>query len=641
MPDNSETTSPESIFQRIVDNTPMGIHTYRLADDDRLVFTGANPAADTILGVRHTQFIGKTLEAAFPNLVQTEIPTAYREVIRKGTNYHTEQIDYADHQIRGAFTVHAFKTSEDTMAVMFSDATLRKKTEAALKESESRFKALFEFAPDAHYLTDLEGRFIDGNKAAEDMIGYTKKELVGSSFLELSILPDEEIPKAARLLAKNIDGFSSGPEELVLIRKDGSRVYTEIMSLPIDIHEEKAILGIARNISDRKHAELEHQHLQTRMQLVQKMEALGSLAGGIAHDFNNILAAIMGYSEIALADAPAASPIRDNMEKVLQASHRASDLVKQILAFSRQSDIEPRPVKVRLIIKEVLSLLRPTLPATIDIQQEATTDATVIADPTHIHQVLMNLCANAAHAMSDTGGVLTIALSDRTISTADTAHLSDLKAGPYLCLSIADTGHGIPADVIDRIFDPFFTTKKKGEGTGMGLSVVHGIVKSHNGTITVQSTPGGGTRFDIFLPVIDTDAREAPAAQSHLPGGSESILFVDDEPFQVDLGTKILSRLGYRVTARTDPQEALTVFQHNPDAVDLVISDMTMPGMTGDMLAARLIEIRPDLPIIICTGYSEHMSEEKAAAMGIRGFAMKPLVMKGFAELVRKVLDGG
>ncbi|MFH1980381.1 MAG: PAS domain S-box protein [Pseudomonadota bacterium] len=629
----------EERFRRIVDNSPMGIHTYRLDGAGRLIFTGANPAADSILGVDHNQFTGKTIETAFPNLIETEIPQRYRDVIRKGSPWKTEQTDYADHQIQGAFVIYAFKTGPDAMAVMFRDITGRKQTEAALKESESRFKALFEFAPDAYYLSNLEGRFLDGNKASEQLIGYSKEELIGSSFLELSILPMEEVPKAAALLKKNINGEPAGPEEIKLIRKDGTHVFAEIISLPIDIHGEKTILGIARNISDRKQAELEQLHFQTRMQLVQKMEALGSLAGGIAHDFNNILAAIMGYSEIALADAPAGSPIRANMEKVLQAGTRASDLVKQILAFSRQSDIEPRPVKVRLIIKEVLTLLRPTLPATIEIRQDATTDATVMADPTQIHQVLMNLCANAAHAMAEAGGMLGIALSERQVGAADVAHIADLKPGRHLCLSVSDTGHGIAPEALDRIFDPFFTTKKKGEGTGMGLSVVHGIVKSHHGAITVHSTPGVGTRFDILLPIIDSGAPDAVITPAPLPGGTESILFVDDEPFQVDIGAQILSRLGYRVTARTDPREALTVFRHNPAAIDLVISDMTMPGMTGDVLARELIAIRPDIPIIICTGYSERISEETATTMGIRGFAMKPVVMKNVAELVRKVLD--
>ena len=630
----------EERFRNIFENTPMGIHTYRLGAEDRLVLTGANPAADRILGVDHRQFIGKTIESAFPELADTEIPKRYRDVIRSGERWHTEHIDYADHQINGAFIVYAFQTGNNTMAAMFRDITGRKKTEAALKESEFRFKALFEFAPDAYYLSDLEGRFIDGNRAAEKLIGHSKEDLVGNSFLDLGILPANELEKASLLLAQNLEGMATGPNELELVRADGSRIFTEIITLPVDLHGERTVLGIARDISERKKAEKDQQYFQTRMQLVQKMEALGALAGGIAHDFNNILAAIMGYTEIALADAPVGSSIHNNMGKVLQAGLRASDLVKQILAFSRQSDIEPRPVKVRLILKEVLSLLRPMLPVTIDIRQTLDSDATVMADPTHIHQVLMNLCANSAHAMAETGGVLEITLGEQDVAADDVNHLAELKPGHYLCLSVSDSGHGIAPEAINRIFEPFFTTKKKGEGTGMGLSVVHGIVKSHHGAITVDSTPGAGTRFDVYLPAIDSDTASSAKTPGLMPVGSESILFVDDEPFQVDIGSQILSRLGYRVTARTDPLEALTVFRHNPAAVDLVISDMTMPGMTGDTLARELIAIRPDIPIIICTGYSERISEETAAALGIRGFTMKPVVMKDIAELVRKVLDG-
>ena len=629
----------EERFRNIVESTPMGIHTYRLEGKNELMFTGSNPAADAILGVDNSQFVGMTIESAFPPLAATEIPERYKDVVRNRRTWQAEQIDYKDRKIQGAYEVHAFATDPGSMAVMFQDISRQKQTEANLKESESRFRTLFEFAPDAYYLNDLEGNFIDGNRSAEEMTGYRREELIGRSFLDLDLLPIDLFEKAAAYMEKNIAGESTGPDEWVLRRKGGDLINVEITTMPIDIRGEHVVLGIARDISQRKKTEEEQKYLQKQMQHMQKMEALGSLAGGIAHDFNNILSAIIGYSEIALTDAPPNSQLEGNIRKVLQAGQRATDLVRQILAFSRQSDIEPRPVQVKIITKEVLKLLRPTLPANIEIRSQLTSESAVMADPIHIHQVLMNLCTNAAHAMAESGGVLEVSLEEVEL-TWDTAPPQPIiTPGRYLELVVEDSGHGIPPHMIDRVFDPFFTTKEKGKGTGMGLAVVHGIIQSHHGSISVESTPGSGTRFTVLLPVIDTEVRLDPTPVDSLPIGDETILFVDDEPFQADIGAQMLGRLGYRVEAYTDPEEALAEVRQQPDRFDLVITDMTMPRMTGDMLAGEISNLRPDIPIIICTGYSERIDEERAKRMGISGFVLKPMVMKDMARMIREVLE--
>jgi len=379
--------------------------------------------------------------------------------------------------------------------------------------------------------------------------------------------------------------------------------------------------------------------LETKLRQAQKMEAIGTLAGGIAHDFNNILSMIMGYTELTMMNLPEDSRAQDNMNKVFKASERARDLVKQILAFSRQTEQEQKPVQIHLIVKEALKLLRPSLPTTIEIRQNIASTGTVMADATQMHQVIMNLSTNAYHAMSEKGGILEVSLTDVELDSDFTARHPGTHPGPYLRLTVSDTGHGMEKKVIDRIFEPYYTTKEKGEGTGMGLSVVHGIVKGHGGAITVYSEPGKGSTFNVFLPRIEEVEVVAETEEMMpIPMGKERILFVDDEPAIVDIGKGMLEHLGYTVVTRTSSIEALEAFKAMPDKFDLVITDMTMPKMTGDELAKELMKIRTDIPIIVCTGFSERINEEKAKAMGIRAFVMKPIVQREMAKAIREAM---
>jgi two-component system, cell cycle sensor histidine kinase and response regulator CckA len=386
---------------------------------------------------------------------------------------------------------------------------------------------------------------------------------------------------------------------------------------------------------------LERRRAESQLQQSQKLKAIGTLAGGIAHDFNNILAAVMGYTEMALMDTDSASPVHRRLVNVLKSTNRAKDLVHQILTFSRQNDPEIRPLAPVPIIKETLKMLRASLPSTVKIQQWIPGRSPMImADPTHVHQILMNLCTNANHAMEEAGGTLEIRMAEVTCDAGTMESTQDLLPGKYLKLSVKDSGPGMSPDVLERIFDPYFTTKPNvdGDGSGLGLAVVHGIVHSHGGVIEVQSEPGTGTTVDVFFPVIET-GEESELATGPVPHGQENILLVDDEQTLVEVGRQMLERLGYHAVPRTSSVEALEAFRANPDRFDLVITDQTMPNMTGMELAKELQAIRPGIPVILCTGFSEKISDDKALGLGILEFLFKPIALRDLADAVRRALD--
>jgi len=384
---------------------------------------------------------------------------------------------------------------------------------------------------------------------------------------------------------------------------------------------------------------LARQRLDEQVRQGQKIQAIGTLAGGIAHDFNNMLTAILGYTELASDDVPHDSITWRNLQRVLTAGTRARELMQQILAFSRQHTTQFQPVDLPLLVREMLSLLRASLPSTIEIRQYIETDiGMVLAAPSQIHQVLLNLCTNAEHAMRATGGMLEVRLEAVEVDTAFAAAHPELKPGPHVRLTVCDTGHGMPPEVLERIYEPFFTTKGVGEGTGMGLSVAYGIVASHGGTMTVVSAPGKSTTFAIYLPCSTGPAIRPPSVAESIPRGHEHVLFVDDEAMLVNLGRELLTRLGYTVTGYTSSVEALHAFQTAPHQFDLVITDQTMPTMTGEALVRALRDIRPDLPIVLCTGFSYAMTKDKAAALGIDAFLLKPLVAHDLGRTIRQVL---
>jgi signal transduction histidine kinase/ActR/RegA family two-component response regulator len=431
---------------------------------------------------------------------------------------------------------------------------------------------------------------------------------------------------------------------IVLIQRNRIRQELEKRrgELEKEVTERRAAEGELRKSQEALlHTVINERQLQEQLRQSQKMEALGTLAGGVAHDFNNILAAIIGFSEMARDETPEGSPARRHMDRVFSAGIRGRDLVQQILVFSRKAKQEKRPLRLSVVIREALMLLRASLPAMIGIREDIQSESGfVLADVTQLQQVVMNLCTNATHAMRQTGGSISIGLADFSFSSAEHAPDPTMSPGLYMRLTVTDTGEGLPKEILDRIFDPFFTTKAKGEGTGLGLSVSQGIVASHGGAITVLSEPGTGSIFTVYLPKYLEDRAQGPeVADELLLGGQERVLLVDDEETVVDMGGEVLTGLGYQVVSRTNAREALALVRLDPMQLDLVITDQTMPGLTGIELAKEILALRADLPIILCTGFSHLVDADTAKAVGIRAFAMKPLTKREIAKTIREALD--
>jgi PAS domain S-box-containing protein len=513
-----------------------------------------------------------------------------------------------------------------TLAASFNQmADNLEKSHMVLQESENKYRSMMEAMNDAVYICSPDYKIEYMNPA---MIKKTGRDAIGELCFKAIFDLDEKCPWC------RYDEIQQGKSlAFDIVSPQGNQFYHASSAAIVHSDGAISILAVLRDTSEIR-------NLEAQLMQAQKMESIGTLAGGVAHDFNNILSAILGYTEIALLDIPSDSALEKNLNKVLQAGERARDLVKQILTFSRKSEEEKKPVQVHLIVNEVLKFLRSSLPSTIQIHQQIEIgNDTVLADSTQIHQILMNLCTNASHAMMEKGGILRVSLENMELDSDFTAQYPDMKPGSYLKLTVSDTGHGMSPDVLNRIFEPYFTTKERGSGTGLGMAVVHGIIKSHSGIIKADSEPGKGSTFHIYLPIIDEEEKSEKETDKPLPTGNERILFIDDEDALMDLGKQLLENLGYEVVARTSSVEALELFRTKPDQFDLVITDMTMPNMTGDRLAKELMKINTDIPIILFTGYSNGMSEHKAKEMGIRAFVMKPVTMRDLSIIVRKVLD--
>jgi PAS domain S-box-containing protein len=523
------------------------------------------------------------------------------------------------------------------LAVSISNITSYNK----LMESEARFRQSFDYAASGMALLDLNGYFMDVNEFFLNMLGYSEHELFGNTIFKICHPEDSEVVSVS--LQQLIDGkIEFASYEQRFLHRDGHTCWSLVSTSLLHDSEGSPLhfISLYQDLTDKKMTEKENEKLEVRLQQAQKMEAIGTLAGGIAHDFNNILSGIMGYAQLGMMENDRDSDTYKWLQGVQEAGDRASELVKQILTFSRQGQQEKSPIQIHLIIKEALKLLRSTLPLDIDIQEKISNESGVIlADSTQIHQLLMNLCTNAYHSMVDHGGTLEVILEPEELSAGTRAEQFDLQPGPYLKLTISDTGSGMNDATLNKIFDPYFTTKAPDKGTGLGLSVVHGIVESHGGAIAVHSQPGQGARFEVLFPRIGIDKQAADKGVESIPTGTERILFVDDEGAVVETGKCILEKLGYRVEAHTDPQKAFDEFSAHGDDFDLVITDMSMPCLTGEELSKRLMEIRPDIPILLCTGYSDQLDAANAYAMGIKKFLIKPLEIGKLATIIREVLD--
>jgi len=512
------------------------------------------------------------------------------------------------------------------------DITERKLAETALRESEEKYRLLAANAKDAIFI-EQNGFIKFPNPKTLEMTACSVEELRSIPFTQF-IHPEDRDRVSRNYLMKLKDNEISEGYSFRLISRDGKDFWVDLNAVLINWEGKPATLNFVRDLTKTK--VLESQLIQA-----QKMEAIGTLAGGIAHDFNNILAAIIGYAEIAKGRTEQ-KDLHKFLDNILSACERAKNLVRQILTFSRKAEKDVKAMNMGLLVKEGLKLLRATLPSNIEIHSNnVMKTGTVLADPTQIHQVLMNLCTNAAHAMRERGGTLRVDLENVEIKSENAYRFPDLEPGLFVKLTVSDTGIGMSPDIMSRIFDPFFTTKGLGEGTGLGLSVVYGIVRECGGTVSINSAPGIGSVFTVYIPAVEKSGESKEKRDDSPSGGRERILFIDDEQALADMGQAMLEGLGYRVFSTTSSSLALKLFRSRPDRFDLIITDLTMPGMTGVDLAREFMTIRPDIPIILCTGFSELIGEEEALRMGIRDYAIKPLSMKDIARRIRKVLDSG
>lgn len=626
----------EKRYRELFENSTDFVYTLDLRGN----FTDVNKAAEDLTGYTKGELIGMNYIDYTPESTHKAISEAFSRAFSEGTpvkDFPLEVIVKDGSRRYFETCVSPVEKGERIIGFQGSsrDVTERRRTEEALHREKERFRFLVEESPLGVALITNEGTYKYINPKFSEIFGYTLEDIPARREWFRKVYPDETYRKRViSRLTKNRKKHGPGelrPETFEMTCKDGSKKTIRYRPVTMKSGDE---LHLYEDIS-------ETHRLEGQLRQAQKMEAIGTLAGGIAHDFNNILTSIIGYTELASSDLDNKQELLEDLQEVRKAGNRARDLVSQILAFSRQHEQEKNPIKVKLIAKEALKLIRASLPTTIDIRNNILSDALVMADATQIHQVLMNLFANAGHAMQSEGGVLEVGLTDVSLDAGFTAGHPDITPGPFLKLTVRDTGSGIAPDIVDRIFEPFFTTKEKGEGTGLGLSVVHGIIKSLGGAVTVYSELEKGTEFNVYLPVIERRVKEEEGSEPPLPTGTERILFIDDEQPIRSMSKKLIESLGYRVEVRSNGTEALELFKDDPERFDLVITDMTMPGMTGDKLAEQLMSVRADIPIILCTGFSAGIDEKKSHAMGIRAFALKPMIKSDIAGIIRKVLDEG
>ncbi|MGB3210284.1 MAG: PAS domain S-box protein [Desulforhopalus sp.] len=609
-----------------------------------------SPGVEKIFGFMISELEGKPLDTIIHSDDMQHINEVWEEAVKHPDAIVTVQYRHI-HKEKGWVFVEAvaqsFLDEPEINGVIASvrDITERKKTEKFLIEGRAKLKGALESMTDAVFISDAEGNFVEFNEAFSTFHRLQgKKECLSAladwpNFLDVYSDDGKLLPLDMWVASRALRGEQGVSEVYKLQRRDTGETWFGSYNFAPIYNNEGGISGsvvVAHDITEKL-------QIEAKLAQAQKMEAIGTLAGGIAHDFNNILGAILGYAEMVQEDCPSGSAMRNDIDQVVEASHRAKELVKQILAFSRQTETIEQALQPTYIIKEAVKMLRASLPATIDIQLNTEPEVgLILADPTQIHQLLTNLCTNAFHAMEEAGGILTISLKNKKIISADLDHEPHVQPGLFVEISVGDTGPGISPQNINRIFDPFFTTKEVGKGTGMGLAIIHGIAKKSGGFVSCKSSPGEGTIFKVYLPIhisaVQTQDEITPIEV--IQPGIENILFIDDEEMLAEMGKSMLERLGYKVTVETNSIEALNTIKNQPNRFDLVITDHTMPGMTGSDLARRMLQIRPGLPIILCTGFSNMISEEKARIYGIKGFALKPLAKKDLASLIRKILDG-
>jgi len=623
----------ETRIRSIIEALPIGMHMYRLEKDGRLVFLGANPAADAILGIDHGPLVGKTLEEAFPPLAETEVPSRYRESASEGKQWHSEQVDFPLGNGRKSYEVYSFQTSPGNMAVAFEDITERKRMEDVLRESEERFRLLVRNSNDIIGTLDEQGVIRSISGPLERILGYLPDDLTGKSVFELIHADDQET------LRKEFQDLLLRPGESVTVEcrflnRDGKWVSCEgVGSNRLLDPAVKAIVTNLRDISERN-------RYREQLQQAMKMEAVGRLAGGIAHDFNNILTVITGNIDLARMSLPPSDPLHRALDQVTKASESAASLTRQLLAFSRKQIIEPRIVNLNDLVRNIQPMLVRLIGENVSLQIfMVESPAAVRVDPGQIEQVLVNLAVNARDAMPE-GGRLVIETGPRTLDAKYCETHPEARPGEYVLLSITDTGHGMSDEVKAHLFEPFFTTKATGHGTGLGLATTFGVVQQTGGYISVSSEPGKGTGFEIYLPRVEPlsgrpGEEDRPRERAE---GGETILLVEDEDSVREVAFTILMELGYRVLEARNSREALQVAEKHGGRIDLLLTDIVMPGMNGRELSERMTRLYPWVRTLFTSGYTEDVIVRHGILESHLNFIGKPYTLRALSARIREVL---
>jgi len=620
----------EQKFKNIVQESPMGIHLYELKENDRLVFSGANSASDRFLGVDHMQFIGKTIEEAFPGLIDTEIPERYRDAAKNGEIWRTEQIDYDEDLVRGAFEVFAFQTEPGKMAVFFNEITKRVKAQTDLKESEERFRTLVEKSPFGISLISANGDYKYINPQFYDMFGYSIEEIPTGAIWFKKAFPDKDYRQ------KVIDAWvgdqkrtkvgQTRPRTYTVTCKNGSRKTIYFMPVTMENLEQFVIF---EDITEKS-------RMERKLQQAQKFKAIGTLAGGIAHDFNNLLMGIQGRSSLVAVDMDTSHPHFEHLKAIEEYISSATHLTKQLLGFAQGGKYEVKPVNINSLVlnsADMFSRTRKEIKIHTKMQPSV---LAIEADQNQIEQVLLNMYVNAWQSMPDSGDLY---LESKTVVLDDEyCEPYQFPPGHYAKVSITDTGIGMTEATRLRIFDPFFTTKEKSRGTGLGLASAYGIIKNHRGLITVYSEYGHGTTFNIYLPISEKDIHQEAVTKLEMVKGSETILLVDDEPMIIEVGKEMLEILGYRVVVSQGGLDALDKVTSMGGEIDLVILDLIMPEMDGGKTFDRIREIQPKIPVMLSSGYAINGQATEIMQRGCNGFIQKPFTISEISQKIRQVL---
>ncbi|MGM0454049.1 MAG: PAS domain S-box protein [Thermodesulfobacteriota bacterium] len=607
--------------------------------DQNATITYVSPNIERISGYRPEEIIGRSYANFLHPDDRENLGEQFRKIIA-GEAVATERL-YETRDGRAIwFMTNARPIKENDRIIgiqgLLVDITQRKQVEQALQQSEEKYRTILETIEDGYFEADLAGNLTFFNDALYQMLGYEKEALMGMNYRQAM---DAEF--ARRVYAEFNRVYRTGKSVNIfngeLIRKDGSTCYVETLVSPVKDTDGQVtgFKGIARDVSERK-------KLNAQIRQLQKMEAIGTLAGGIAHDFNNILSSVIGYTELSIDEVPQDTVLHHNLSAVLEAGNRAKALVKQILTISRREEQEFAPVQIVPLLKETLKMMRATTPATIEIRENIANESFIVrTDPTQFHQVIVNLATNAVKAMENESGILAVDVEAVNLDEHMTQKHPEVVSGDYARITVSDTGIGIASHHLDKIFEPYFTTwQKTVDGSGLGLSVVYSIVRKHNGFVTVYSEIGRGTTFHVYMPMAENRRpKAAKPPEETLPRGTEHILVLDDEPQIVNMMQQKLNRLGYTATTATSSKEALDQFRLSPERFDLVLTDMSMPRMTGDTLAHAIKAIRPDMPVILCTGYNEKL-DENSRDLPIEALLMKPADQKTLATTIRRVLDG-